>query len=220
MKDVLAAELQNYLISLLPALSEVAEEQKKEAEERHIPIVEDEVANLLGLLVQMANSEHILEIGTAIGRSAVAMAEKLPAQGRLLTIEMDEDRYKRAQYYFQKSGLGEKIEPVLADAREYLPHLAEEKPKCFDFIFLDAAKGQYLNFFPFLDKMLALGGLIVADNVLLNGWVVDLSYPNHRRKTFVYRMREFLEGIKSNTKYDFSLIPLGDGVLILRKKEN
>ena len=129
MKDVLAAELQNYLRSLLPALSEVAEEQKKEAEERHIPIVEDEVANLLGLLVQMANSEHILEIGTAIGRSAVAMAEKLPAQGRLLTIEMDEDRYKRAQYYFQKSGLSEKIEPVLADAREYLPHLAEKKPK-------------------------------------------------------------------------------------------
>ena len=218
MKDVLAVELQNYLRSLLPEGGTIAAEQKKEAEESHIPIVEDEVANLLGLLVQMAKPQHILEIGTAIGRSSLAMAENLPSWGKITTIEMDEERAKRAQYYFEQSGSAKKIKLILADAREYLPQLAEKET--FDFIFLDAAKGQYLNFFPHLDKMLSPGGLIIADNVLLNGWVVDLSYPNHRRKTFVYRMREFLESMRDNPKYDSSLIPLGDGVLILRKKEN
>ena len=104
MKDVLAVELQNYLRSLLPESGTIAAEQKKEAEESHIPIVEDEVANLLGLLVQMAKPQHILEIGTAIGRSSLAMAENLPPWGKITTIEMDEDRANRAQYYFEQSG--------------------------------------------------------------------------------------------------------------------
>lgn len=219
MKEVLSQELQNYLHTLLPKNNEIIAEMLREAEAQHIPIVEEEIANFLALLVKMSHSQHILEVGTAIGRSAIAMAEQLPESGTLFTMELDADRLKRAHYYFAKSGLANKITAVQADAREYLPQLALEKKQAFDLIFLDAAKGQYLNFFPHLEAILAENGMIIADNVLLNGWVVDLNYPNHRRKTFVYRMRAFLEEMHNNPNYDMSLIPLGDGLLILRKKD-
>lgn len=218
MKEVLPKALQEYLSSLLPEKTALELEMINEATNAHIPIVEDEIANLLALIVKISHSCNILEIGTAIGRSALAMAGQLPSNGHLLTIELDEERHKRAEYYFQKSGLAAKITAIQADAREYLPQMTTSAPK-YDLIFLDAAKGQYLNFFPYLEQMLAVGGLIIADNVLLNGWVVDLNYPNHRRKTFVYRMRDFLEQMKNNPNYDMSLIPLGDGVLLLRKKD-
>ena len=219
MKDVLPIALQEYLSTLLPEKTALEQEMIEEAEKNHIPIVEDEIANFLALIVAIRQSHDILEIGTAIGRSALAMAEKLAPGGQILTVELDADRLKRADYYFQKSGLAEKITAVCADAREYLPILAENSTQKYDLIFLDAAKGQYLNFFPHLERLLAPHGLIIADNVLLNGWVVDLNYPNHRRKTFVYRMRDFLEQMKNNPHYDMSLIPLGDGILLLRKKD-
>lgn len=219
MKEVLPAALQEYLHTLLPEKTPLEQEMINEANEAHIPIVEDEVANFLAMTVKIKQSRNILEIGTAIGRSALAMAEQLATDGHLLTVELDEKRHQRAEYYFQKSGSAAKITAVRADAREYLPILAANNQEKYDLIFLDAAKGQYLNFFPHLEKILAPAGLIIADNVLLNGWVVDLSYPNHRRKTFVYRMREFLEQMKSNPNYDMSLIPLGDGLLLLRKKD-
>ena len=218
MKEVLAQELQNYMHSLLPEPKAWQTEMLAEAESEHIPIVEEEIANFLALLVKISRSKHILEIGTAIGHSAIAMAEQLDADGSLLTMDLDEERLKRAQYYFEKSHTAAKITAIKADAREYLPKMAQEN-HVFDLIFLDAAKGQYLNFFPYLEQILAPGGIIIADNVLLNGWVVNLDYPNQRRKTFVYRMREFLTQMKENPHYNMSLIPLGDGVLILRKKD-
>ncbi len=219
MKEVLSQELQNYLHTLLPANNAIITALLAEAEAQHIPIVEEEIANFLAFLVKLSNSRHILEVGTAIGRSAIAMAEQLPADGTLLTLELDEERLKRANYYFAQSGLEQKITAIHADAREYIPKLASEKQHAFNLIFLDAAKGQYLNFFPYLEEMLSENGMIIADNVLLNGWVVDLNYPNHRRKTFVYRMRAFLEEMHNNPNYDMTLIPLGDGILLLRKKD-
>ena len=89
----------------------------------------------------------------------------------------------------------------------------------YDFIFMDAAKGQYQEFLTVADRILKPGGLLVADNVLLNGWVVDLNYPRHRQKTMVYRMKAFLEQFKENQQYQCSIIPLGDGVALIRKSE-
>ena len=87
----------------------------------------------------------------------------------------------------------------------------------YDMIFMDAAKGQYPEFLVAADDILKPGGLLVADNVLLNGWVVDLQYPRHRQKTMVYRMKAFLEHFKEDERYQCSVVPLGDGVAIIRK---
>ena len=105
---------------------------------------------------------------------------------------------------------------VTGDAREILPNLEA----VYDLIFLDAAKGQYDDFLAAASRILRPGGLIVADNVLINGWVVSLDYPHRRKKTMVYRMKALLESFKERTDFQCSLIPLGDGVALLWKKEN
>jgi hypothetical protein len=112
-------------------------------------------------------------------------------------------------------GVADKIDAVLGDAREMVPELKQE----YDMIFMDAAKGQYQEFLDIADRILKLGGLLVADNVLINGWVVNLNYPRHRQKTMVYRMKAFLEQFKENTWYQCSVIPLGDGVALIRKRK-
>ena len=115
--------------------------------------------------------------------------------------------------YFQRAGVAEKIDARLGDARELVPEMKAQ----YDMIFMDAAKGQYPEFLVAADDILKPGGLLVADNVLLNGWVVDLQYPRHRQKTMVYRMKAFLEHFKEDERYQCSVVPLGDGVAIIRK---
>jgi len=214
MKEVLSPSLQEYLNSLLPSKDSLMLEMIAYADEHHIPIVEDTVANLLQMLIGLSGANEVLEIGTAIGYSTIAMAKALPNDGHLTTIELIPQRQEKAIEYLQKAGVADKVTSVLGDAREIL----QEFQGPYDFIFMDAAKGQYPTFFQYLDTVLKEDGLLVADNVLLNGWVVDLNYPDRRKKTFVHRMRSFLEGFKEQSNYQFSLIPLGDGVAVFRKK--
>ena len=169
---------------------------------------------MLGLLVGLVQPEQVLEIGTAIGCSAIYMARAMQ-QGTITTIELQQERYDLALENFKRAGVTEKIHAVLGDARVLVPKLKQQ----YDFIFMDAAKGQYQEFLTVADRILKPGGLLVADNVLLNGWVVDLNYPRHRQKTMVYRMKAFLEQFKENQQYQCSIIPLGDGVALIRKSE-
>lgn len=136
-------------------------------------------------------------------------------QGTITTIELQEERYLLALDYFKRTGLDSRIHAILGDARELVPALEQQ----YDMIFMDAAKGQYMEFLTVADRILKPGGLLVADNVLINGWVVRLNYPRHRQKTMVYRMKEFLEQFKTNKQYQCSVVPLGDGVAIIRKSE-
>lgn len=214
MKDVLDLELQLFLRDLLPAEDLVLQELRCYAEEHHVPVVDPEVAQLLGLLTSLLQPEQVLEIGTAIGCSAIYMARAMQ-QGTITTIELQQERYELALENFKRAGVAEKIHAVLGDARVLVPKLEQQ----YDFIFMDAAKGQYQEFLAVADRILKPGGLLVADNVLLNGWVVDLNYPRHRQKTMVYRMKAFLEQFKENRQYQCSVIPLGDGVALIRKSE-
>ena len=214
MKDVLDLELQLFLRDLLPAEDLVLQELRCYAEEHHVPVVDPEVAQLLRLLTNLLQPEQVLEIGTAIGCSAIYMARAMQ-QGTITTIELQQERYELALENFKRAGVAEKIHAVLGDARVLVPKLEQQ----YDFIFMDAAKGQYQEFLAVADRILKPGGLLVADNVLLNGWVVDLNYPRHRQKTMVYRMKAFLEQFKENRQYQCSVIPLGDGVALIRKSE-
>ncbi|MGM9525708.1 MAG: O-methyltransferase [Peptococcaceae bacterium] len=214
MKDVLDFDLQLFLRSLLPADDEVLQNMRSYAEAHHVPVVDPEVANLLGLLTRIVQPEQVLEIGTAIGCSTICMARAMQ-RGCITTIELQEERHIRALEYFRQAGVTEWVHAILGDARVLVPQLEQQ----YDMIFMDAAKGQYQEFLSVADRILKPGGLLVADNVLLNGWVVNLNYPRHRQKTMVYRMKAFLEQFKENNIYQCSVVPLGDGVAIIRKSE-
>lgn len=214
MKDVLDLDLQLFLRNLLPEEDSVQQELRAYADENHISVVDPEVGYLLHLLTALLQPEQILEIGTAIGCSAIYMARAMQ-RGIITSIELQEERHNKALQYFKQAGVQDKIEAVLGDARVIVPTLEQQ----YDMIFMDAAKGQYLEFLTVADRILKPGGLMVADNVLINGWVVDLNYPRHRQKTMVYRMKEFLEQFKTNLHHQCSVIPLGDGVALIRKSE-
>ncbi|KJS83919.1 MAG: hypothetical protein JM58_11780 [Peptococcaceae bacterium BICA1-8] len=214
MKDVLNDNLQGFLKSLLPEKDELLLELEKYAQENHISIVEAEVGQLLNLLVNITKPNKLLEVGTAIGYSTICMARGLNSGAKLTTIELLPRRFALAQENFVKAGVADKIIAINGDAKIIVKNLSDQ----FDFIFLDAAKGQYSEFLNLSAKLLKPGGLLVADNVLLNGWVIDLNYPERRKKTMVYRMRSFLENLKDNPDFISSIIPLGDGVALIWKK--
>lgn len=214
MKDVLDMDLQLFLRSLLPEEDSMLKEMRSYAAAHHVPVVDPEVAHLLHFVTALCKPEQVLEIGTAIGCSTISIARAM-IRGTITTIELQEERYRLALENFQRAGVAEKINAVLGDARELVPQLEQQ----YDMIFMDAAKGQYLEFLSVADRILKPGGVLVADNVLLNGWVVHLNYPRHRQKTMVYRMKEFLEQFKTNEQYQCSVVPLGDGVALIRKSE-
>jgi predicted O-methyltransferase YrrM len=214
MKEVLDTELQLFLRSILPDEDAVQTELREYADAHHISVVDPEVGYLLHVLTGLIKPQNVLEIGTAIGCSGIYIARAMNG-GKLTTIELTEERHNMALEYFRRAGVADNIQAICGDAREIVPQLTEQ----YDMIFMDAAKGQYLEFLTVADRILKPGGLLVADNVLLNGWVVNLNYPRHRQKTMVYRMKEFLEQFKENPAYQCSVVPLGDGVALIRKCE-
>jgi len=213
-KDLLETDLQNFIKSILPKKSEIEFEIQKYAEENHVSIVEDEVANFLKVITGIKKPDKILEIGTGLGFSTISMAKSLGNSSEITTIELLKGRMEKAAYFIEKSGEKEKIKMIHGDGREIINQLDET----FDIIFLDAAKGQYGKFLEKCDSLLNDNGIIIADNVLINGWVVNLEYPERRKKTMVVNMRNFLEGFRDNEKYELTLIPLGDGVALIRKR--
>ncbi|MGI6227166.1 MAG: O-methyltransferase [Peptococcales bacterium] len=214
MKEVLDNNLQFFLKSLLPNRDKLLLSLEDFANKNHISIVEPEVGQLLNILVNITKPQKILEIGTAIGYSTICMARALDEAGQITTIELLPGRLQMALENFKKAQVAEKIIGLNGDAKEVIHQLSE----VYDFIFLDAAKGQYPQFLELSQKLLRPGGLLVADNVLLNGWVIDLNFPERRKKTMVYRMRCFLEELKENKEFVTSIIPLGDGVALIWKK--
>lgn len=214
MKDLLETELQNFIKSILPEKNDLELEIQKYAEENHVSIVEDEVANFLKVITGIKKPDKILEIGTGLGFSTISMAKSLGSNGKITTIELLKGRMEKAACFIEKSGEKEKIKMIHGDGREIINQLDET----FDIIFLDAAKGQYGKFLEKCDSLLNENGIIIADNVLINGWVVNLEYPERRKKTMVMNMRNFLEGFRDNEKYELTLVPLGDGVALIRKR--
>lgn len=214
MKDVLSAGLQDFIKELVPEPDPLLKEMIGYAQENHISIVEPEVGHLLNMMVHLIKAKDILEIGTAIGYSTISMARALGDDGQITTIEILERRGNVAKENFIKAGVSGKIQSIIGDARVIVPDLAQS----YDLIFLDAAKGQYGEFLNIAQRILKPNGLIIADNVFINGWVIDLKYPDRRKKTMVYWMKGFLEDLKTDPNYQCSVLPLGDGVALIWKR--
>ena len=189
-------------------------ELQKEAHDNHVPIIREEMRELLRLLVTMEQPMNILEIGTAIGYSAIVMNEKQPEGGRITTIERNDKRYERAIDNIAKAGRQDRITVHFGDAVEVLERIDDT----FDFIFTDAAKGQYSSFFDLTLHKLKPGGLLVCDNVLQDGSIAQSRYAVTRRDHTIHsRMREFLYMIKHHEQLETVILPVGDGVTISKK---
>jgi len=187
-------------------------EIEESALERGFPIIEPEVGNLLNLLVKLHKPKRILEIGAAIGYSTLWLARDL--EGELVTIELNEASAREAQDNFATLGY-DNIKLLTGNALELLPTLEEK----FDFIFIDAAKGQYPNFLEESLRLINDGGLIVADDVLFKGMIADNRFYHPRYSTLTRRLREYVDTIMDHPLLDSSIIPLGDGLAISIKKE-
>ncbi|MCF0130373.1 MAG: O-methyltransferase [Pseudobutyrivibrio sp.] len=200
-----------YLNSLYPVLEEPLCTIEKEAKESLVPIIRKETQNLLQLLIAMNKPRSILEVGTAVGFSASLMAKAAGNDCKITTIENYEPRFQIAIDNFSKMGIEKQITFLTGDAIEILPTLEGQ----FDFIFMDAAKGQYINFWPQIKRLTADNGIIVTDNVLQDGDIIESRYAVTRRNRTIHkRMRDYLYELTHDEDFTTSILPLGDGVCI------
>ena len=205
-----------YINSLNTGNTPFLEELEKKAKADYVPIIRREMQSLLKLLLAMKRPVRILEVGTAVGFSALLMAEYNPVDCEITTIENYEKRIPIAKENFMKAGRDQMITLLEGDAAEVLKTLQEP----YDFIFMDAAKGQYIHFFDDVLRLLAEGGILVSDNVLQDGDIIESHYLVERRNRTIYkRMREYLYELKHNPSLITSIIPLGDGVTVSVKQE-
>lgn len=191
------------------------DEIEKSALEAQVPVVRKPMQSLLKFLLAYAKPKDILEVGTAVGFSALLMSEYGPEDCRITTVEKYEKRIPVARENFRRGGREDRITLLEGDASEVLKGLTG----CYDMIFMDAAKGQYLNFLPEVLRLLKPGGLLVSDNVLQEGDVIQSRYAVARRdRTIHARMREYLYRLKHSPDLETVVLPVGDGAALTTKK--
>lgn len=201
-----------YLHSLETSRGELLDTIEKKAIEDGVPIIRSETAALLRSLTAALRPENILEIGTAVGYSALQMCQVMPANCHITTIEKYEKRIPEAKENFIKAGEESRITFLEGDADMWLKEL---KGKQFDLVFMDAAKGQYLNWLPLLLDLMPVGAVLISDNVLQDGDVVQSRFAVQRRNRTIHsRMREYLYELKHMEEFETAVIPIGDGVTI------
>lgn len=205
----------DYLRSLLKKREGLIDEIEKEAakEESYVPIAEPETAQFIRVLLDIHKPSKILEIGTGCAYSAICMASH--SDVKIKTIERYDKVYARAVENIKKAGLEDKIEPILGDAIDILSEMDSEE---YDMVFLDAAKGQYINFLPHIMRNLKKGGLLVSDNVLYKGMVAERSLFVRRKVTIIKRLKMYLKELSENEAFDTTIVPIGDGVALSYKK--
>lgn len=196
--------------------SEILEVIEREALDSYVPIIRKEMQSFLKLLLSIQKPMRVLEVGTAVGFSALLMSECLPDGVTITTIENYDKRIPIARKNFERAGKEHMITLLEGDAQEVLKTLEGE----YDFIFMDAAKGQYIHFLPDILRLLRAGGLLVSDNVMQEGTIVESRFGVERRdRTIHARMREYLYVLKHHEALITSIVPLGDGVALSVKKE-
>ncbi|MCA1021675.1 O-methyltransferase [Halobacillus litoralis] len=210
-------EQENYLQSLLSKPSKPFQDMESFAEEHKIPIMEPLGMNFLMQLIRMQKPERILEIGTAIGYSALCMLEAFPT-ARITTVERDEWRYKEALKNIEHMQAENHISVIFGDALETGGQVRTEGP--YDVLFIDAAKGKYEEFFHLYAPMLKDDGVIITDNVLFKGYVADDGEASPRMAKIAGKIRKFNEWLVKHPDYDTTIVPIGDGVAITKKKSS
>ena len=191
------------------------DEIKKKALDEHIPIIMDDTLNVIENIMKEIKPTAILEIGTAVGYSAICFSRFLEDGGRIDTIERDEERVKEARENIKIIDENKNINILEGDAVEILPTLNEK----YDMIFIDAAKGKYPFFLKEALRLLDDNGIIFADNILYKGYVMS-DYNKHKQRTAVTHLREYIKLTTENPELETKILEVGDGLAITRKKKN
>ena len=192
---------------------EELEKIKQKALEEHIPIIMDDTLQVVDKILTEIKPKRILEIGTAVGYSAICFSEYLEPNGKIDTIERDEERISEAKINIEKVGVSDKINIYAGDAVEILPKLNEK----YDVVFIDAAKGKYPFFLKEALRMIKPSGVILADNILYKGYVVS-DYNKHKQRTAVRNLREYVKEVTENPNIETEILEVGDGLAISKIK--
>lgn len=203
--------IENYIRGLVPKKTGQLMEMREYAKINHVPIVEEETEEFLKFLIYMKRPKRILELGTAIAYSSIVFTKSSSSVEFVKTIEIREEMVEISRNNIEKMNLSNKIEVVHGDAAEVLENLEGK----FDMIFIDAAKGQYEKYFNLSLKNLEKDGIIVCDNVLFKGMIANQELVKRRKITIVKRLRKFLKDIEENEDFVSSIVPIGDGVLLI-----
>lgn len=215
MGTIVNERIVDYINSLDKGNSPVCNAIEKEALADGVPIIRKEMGNLLKVLLLLKRPQKILEVGTAVGYSSILMSENMPENCRITTIENYEKRIPVAKNNFKRAGKEEVITLLEGDAMDIL----KELNGTYDFIFMDAAKGQYINFLPELLRLMPAGGLLISDNVLQEGDIVESRYGVTRRNRTIHtRMREYIYTLTHAEQLETSIVPIGDGITLSVKK--
>ena len=221
----------NYINSLETNIPDYLLDMAKEAVQNHVPIIRRETMTLLKFLIQLKQPKNILEIGTAVGFSSILMSEYMPKGCHITTIERNEQRILKAKENIKKYNKENEITLLEGDASNILKDLVNrnyshidkigrkvdniDSKGQYDFIFMDAAKGQYMNFFPYIMDLITIDGMLLTDNVLQEGKVAKSRYGVTRRdRTIHTRMREYLYTLTHMEGLNTIVLPVGDGVTI------
>lgn len=191
-------------------------ELEEYAQKESIPIVQPETAKFISALSFIKRPERILEVGCAIGYSAILLSQGLADNGKITTLEFNPDMVKLARENVKRADLDEKIEIIEADAKDYLKAINDDE--CFDYIFLDGPKAHYIYMIEDCYRLLKKGGILVADNILYKGMTAEQSLVIRRKITIVKRLRKFIAALCEDKRFETSIIPLGDGVTLSVKK--
>nr|WP_317449733.1 O-methyltransferase [uncultured Sellimonas sp.] len=206
----------DYIRSLETRNSEILEMIEQEALKERVPIIRKEMQSFLKVLLLLKRPKRILEIGAAVGFSALLMSEYAGSGCRIDTIENYEKRIQKAEENIKRAGKEGQIHLLKGDAMEILKMLEEP----YDMIFVDAAKAQYIAYFPEAMRLLNNGGILISDNVLQDGGIMESRFAVERRdRTIHSRMREYLYLLKHDERLETAVVPIGDGASVSIKKE-
>lgn len=207
----------SYIHSLEKSNGNICDEIEEYAHKTFVPIIRKEMESFLKVMINIKQPKSILELGTAIGYSAILMAGVMPEGCHITTVENYEKRIPIARANIIKAGFEEKITLIEGDALEVLKNNTEE----FDFIFMDAAKAQYPYYFEEIKRILPIGGILIADNVLQEGELIESRFAVERRNRTIHsRMREFIYDIKNSPDFETTIVPIGDGITMSVRVRN
>ncbi len=208
---IVDTRMESYINSLYSGNTPLLDAIEQEARDTFVPVIRQETQALLRLLLSMKRPENILEVGCAIGFSALLMCNYAPEGCHITTIEKYEKRIPAARANFARAGKEDQITLLEGDAAQILPGLTDT----YDFIFMDAAKGQYLHFFPDVMRLLRAGGVLVCDNVLQDGDIIESRFAVERRNRTIHsRMREYLYTLTHTEELHTAVLSVGDGVSV------
>ncbi|MCM3566498.1 O-methyltransferase [Neobacillus mesonae] len=212
---MLNEKLHLYIEQLIPERNPLLMEMEQFAKEHGVPIMELPGIETMLELLRIHRSKKILEVGTAIGYSAIRMADAITG-AHIVTIERDTERINLAKEFIQRSQLEQQITLIEGDALELENEVSSHAP--FDAIFIDAAKGQYKKFFEIYSSYLNDGGMVITDNVLFKGLVAETEIESRRTRNLVKKINDFNHWLMNHPTFDSIILPVGDGVAVSKKR--